>query len=55
MIAANLVGPGVGFDCDHNTLLVLWPGGGRDLGQSAKDSLAERLVEVIAERFLAGS
>jgi phosphopantothenoylcysteine decarboxylase/phosphopantothenate--cysteine ligase len=53
MIAANLVGPGVGFDCDHNTLRVLWPGGSEDLGQASKEALAARLIAVIADRFLA--
>jgi phosphopantothenoylcysteine decarboxylase/phosphopantothenate--cysteine ligase len=53
MIAANLVGPGVGFDADHNTLKVLWPGGSEDLGQASKEALAARLVASIVERFRA--
>ena len=51
MIAANLVGPGVGFDCDHNTLRVLWADGAKDLGQAPKDELAGRLIAAIVERF----
>jgi phosphopantothenoylcysteine decarboxylase/phosphopantothenate--cysteine ligase len=53
MIAANLVGPGVGFDCDHNTLRVFWPGGSEDLGQASKETLAARLIDIIADRILA--
>jgi phosphopantothenoylcysteine decarboxylase/phosphopantothenate--cysteine ligase len=51
LIAANLVGPGVGFDCDHNTLRVFWAGGERDLGQAPKDVLARSLIETICERL----
>jgi phosphopantothenoylcysteine decarboxylase/phosphopantothenate--cysteine ligase len=50
MIAANLVGPGVGFDCDHNTLRVLWDDGSKDLGQASKTELARRLIDAIVER-----
>ncbi len=53
MIAANLVGPGVGFDADHNTLRVLWPDGSEDLGQASKEALAARLIASIVERFRA--
>jgi phosphopantothenoylcysteine decarboxylase/phosphopantothenate--cysteine ligase len=53
MIAANLVGPGVGFDADHNTLKVLWTGGSEDLGQASKEALAARLIASIVERFRA--
>jgi phosphopantothenoylcysteine decarboxylase/phosphopantothenate--cysteine ligase len=51
MIAANLVGPGVGFDCDHNTLRVLWADGSKDLGQAPKSELAGRLIAAIVERY----
>jgi len=50
MIAANQVGPGVGFDCDDNRLTVLWPGGKEDLPPGSKQDLARRLVHLIAER-----
>jgi phosphopantothenoylcysteine decarboxylase/phosphopantothenate--cysteine ligase len=51
MIAANRVGPGVGFDCDQNTLTVIWPGGRETLPAAEKDVLARQLVELIAERL----
>ncbi|MGD9387511.1 MAG: bifunctional phosphopantothenoylcysteine decarboxylase/phosphopantothenate--cysteine ligase CoaBC [Gammaproteobacteria bacterium] len=54
MIAANPVGPAQGFERDDNTLQVLWPGGGRDLGSGAKSELARQLVELMVERMRAG-
>jgi len=51
MIAANQVGDQLAFDCDDNALTVYWPGGRRDLGRASKHQLADRLVEVIAERY----
>ena len=54
MIAANPVGPEQGFDREDNTLQVLWPGGGRDLGSGAKSELARQLVELMVERMRAG-
>ena len=53
MIAANKVGADCGFDRDDNSLLVLWPGGHEDLGCGSKTALAERLLELIAERMRA--
>jgi len=50
MIAANRVGPGVGFDCDDNRLTILWPGGREELPAGSKQDLARRLVHLIAER-----
>ncbi len=53
MIAANLVGRGVGFEADDNALLVLWPGGRCSLPTLPKPALAAALTEVIAERYAA--
>jgi phosphopantothenoylcysteine decarboxylase/phosphopantothenate--cysteine ligase len=54
MIAANQVGPDCGFDRETNALTVYWPGGGElKLGEGSKNQLARRLVDVIAERYLA--
>ncbi|QKT04227.1 bifunctional phosphopantothenoylcysteine decarboxylase/phosphopantothenate--cysteine ligase CoaBC [Ectothiorhodospiraceae bacterium 2226] len=53
MIAANRVGAGLGFDVAHNALLVLWPGGDRDLGEADKLTLARRLIELVGERYAA--
>ncbi len=50
MIAANRVGPGVGFDCDDNRLTILWPGGGQELPPGNKQDLARQLILLIAER-----
>lgn len=51
MIAANLVGPGRGFDSERNALHVLWPGGERDLGEGDKSALAAALIALIAQRL----
>ncbi|MEX2523318.1 MAG: bifunctional phosphopantothenoylcysteine decarboxylase/phosphopantothenate--cysteine ligase CoaBC [Gammaproteobacteria bacterium] len=53
MIAANQVGPDLGFDSDENALQVYWRGGGVSLEKSSKDKLARRLVRVIAEQYYA--
>ena len=54
MIAANRVGADCGFDREDNALVVLWPGGRRDLGCGAKAALADQLVALIVERMRAG-
>jgi phosphopantothenoylcysteine decarboxylase/phosphopantothenate--cysteine ligase len=51
MIAANEVSASLGFDQDDNALLVLWEGGEANLPRQAKSRLADRLVELIADRF----
>jgi phosphopantothenoylcysteine decarboxylase/phosphopantothenate--cysteine ligase len=51
MIAANRVGPQCGFDKETNELSVFWTGGGVELGERSKSELAERLIELIAERM----
>jgi phosphopantothenoylcysteine decarboxylase/phosphopantothenate--cysteine ligase len=51
MIAANRVGPGVGFDCDQNTLTVIWPGGRKSLPAAGKNILARQLIGLIGKRL----
>lgn len=51
MIAANLVGEGLAFDCDENALMVLWPDGGRTLERASKAEVARGLIRLIAERY----
>jgi phosphopantothenoylcysteine decarboxylase/phosphopantothenate--cysteine ligase len=54
MIAANRVGTGRGgFEDDNNALLVLWPGGERNLPMMPKTDLAVALASLIAERYAA--
>jgi len=54
MIAANQVGPDCGFDRETNALTVYWSGGAElALGEGSKSQLARRLVDLIAERYLA--
>lgn len=48
MIAANRVGDGLAFDCDDNSLLVLWAGGREEIATCGKLELARRLVGLIA-------
>jgi phosphopantothenoylcysteine decarboxylase/phosphopantothenate--cysteine ligase len=53
LIAANEVGHTKAFDCDENSLLVLWRGGGRvELPSSSKRELARSLTGLIVERYL---
>lgn len=51
LIAANLVGPGVGFDCDDNALLVLWSDGQHQIAPGSKRQLAEQLMDFITTRL----
>ncbi len=51
MIAANQVGPGLGFDADDNELLLVWEGGERHLARAPKSRLAAQLVEQIADLY----
>ena len=53
MIVANLVGEKLGFDCDHNSALVLWGDGRQSLPDMSKAELAARIVALIASRYLA--
>jgi len=53
MIAANVVGPGLGFNTDENALLVLWPGGQQCLEKSPKTRLARDLIRLVAQRHQA--
>jgi len=55
MIAANAVGEGQGFETDDNALTVVWPGGVRALPAQPKSTLAQALIELIAERIESGS
>jgi phosphopantothenoylcysteine decarboxylase/phosphopantothenate--cysteine ligase len=55
MIAANLVGPGLGFETDDNALLLVWEGGQLQLEKDSKYRLAVRLVEQIAVRYRASA
>jgi len=52
MIAANLVGEGLAFDCDDNALLVLWPGGGsHTLERASKTQVARGLIRLVADHY----
>jgi phosphopantothenoylcysteine decarboxylase/phosphopantothenate--cysteine ligase len=51
MIAANRVGPGLGFDSDDNALDVYWRDGGFSLETMGKEKLARRLIRIVAERY----
>ncbi len=53
MIAANRVGPKLGFDADDNELHVFWRGGGKHLPRAPKTVLAKSLIKLIAERYRA--
>ena len=51
MIAANTVGPGLGFEVDENELQVFWDGGSQRLARSHKTRLARELIALVAERY----
>jgi phosphopantothenoylcysteine decarboxylase/phosphopantothenate--cysteine ligase len=51
MIAANLVGDGIAFDCEDNALTVIWPGGKIEVPRGPKIDVARALVALIAERL----
>jgi phosphopantothenoylcysteine decarboxylase/phosphopantothenate--cysteine ligase len=53
LIAANEVGHTKAFDCDENSLLVLWRGGRLELPVASKQELARALTGVIIEQYLA--
>ena len=53
MIAANEVGTCKAFDCEDNSLLVLWDNGRAELPHSPKLELARALVRLIIERWQA--
>jgi phosphopantothenoylcysteine decarboxylase/phosphopantothenate--cysteine ligase len=52
LIAANEVGHTKAFDCDDNSLLVLWRGGRVELPVSSKRELARALTALIVEHYL---
>jgi phosphopantothenoylcysteine decarboxylase/phosphopantothenate--cysteine ligase len=51
LIAANEVGTDRAFDREENALLVLWPGGRRELALKSKAELAREFIALIAERY----
>ncbi len=55
MIAANLVGDGLGFNADDNALTVLWPGRKKQITRADKSIVARELITLIAERYNAQS
>ncbi|MGF1528940.1 MAG: bifunctional phosphopantothenoylcysteine decarboxylase/phosphopantothenate--cysteine ligase CoaBC [Candidatus Competibacterales bacterium] len=55
LMAANRVGPGLGFDTDDNALTLLWEGGRQVLGPSDKGTLGRALIQCLAERLVASA
>lgn len=54
MIAANdITAAGLGFNSDKNALHVIWRTGDKKLPATTKNELAEQLLTIIAEQFLA--
>ena len=51
MIIANRVGVDRGFDADDNAVNVIWDGGEKRFERSRKSELADRLIELVAERY----
>jgi phosphopantothenoylcysteine decarboxylase/phosphopantothenate--cysteine ligase len=53
LVAANRVGPGLGFEADENALLLVEHGGVTELPVQPKDKLARALIRHIAARYRA--
>jgi phosphopantothenoylcysteine decarboxylase/phosphopantothenate--cysteine ligase len=53
LVAANRVGPGLGFDADENSLLLVEPGSVTELPAQPKTKLARALIHHIATRYRA--
>jgi phosphopantothenoylcysteine decarboxylase/phosphopantothenate--cysteine ligase len=51
LIAANEVGADLAFDREDNALLLLWPGGRRELALKSKADLAREFVALLAARY----
>ena len=51
MIVANRVGDDCGFDYDDNAVEVYWQGGEQSFTKAAKTELANKIVQLIAERL----
>ena len=51
LIAANEVGTDRAFDREDNALLLLWPGGRRQLELKSKADLAREFIALVAERY----
>ncbi|PSF05199.1 bifunctional phosphopantothenoylcysteine decarboxylase/phosphopantothenate--cysteine ligase CoaBC [Marinobacter fuscus] len=52
MIVANDVSiPGLGFSSDRNAVTVFWPGGSESIGPDSKQTIANRLMALIAEHI----
>ena len=51
LIAANEVGTERAFDREDNALLVLWPGGRRELALKSKAELAREFIALVADRY----
>jgi phosphopantothenoylcysteine decarboxylase/phosphopantothenate--cysteine ligase len=51
MIVANKVGDNLGFDCDENSVVVLWRTGEKTFPTTAKSSLAVELIELVSEHY----
>ena len=51
MIIANRVGVDRGFDADDNAVNVIWDGCEKRFERSRKSELADRLIELVAERY----
>ncbi len=51
LIAANLVGQGLGFESDVNSLKLFWADGQCEISRAAKTVVARELIAVIAERY----
>ena len=50
MIAANVVGNGLGFDVDTNALTVFWAESQADIATASKEEVARALWRLIQER-----
>ncbi|MBT8444685.1 MAG: bifunctional phosphopantothenoylcysteine decarboxylase/phosphopantothenate--cysteine ligase CoaBC, partial [Gammaproteobacteria bacterium] len=51
MIVGNLVGEGLCFDRDDNSVLILWSDGSKAIDRMPKTQLADRIIDTVADRY----
>ena len=51
LVLANLVADGLGFECEENTILALWPEGQKTFPKQSKTQLAIDLIDLIGALY----
>ena len=51
IIANDVSNDAIGFNSDHNAVVVLWNNGEKDLELASKETIAQQVVSLIAQRI----